>query len=394
MLFYFLIYLFAPLVANFYKEPILKIVLRIQGLIIPITACYAVPSTLIQRNLMLKKAFWAGLLSSVFQGLSGILLAMYGFGVWSLVISSLVHSMTYCIILLINASWRPKLQFSMNAAIKLLPFSSRFLISNLINVMFKNLVSLIIGKTYKSDMLGYYNRGYQIPVLLMTNIDGAINSVIFPVLSKYQEDHNLLVRKLRKSLQVSVYFVWPIMVGMVLVSKPLIIVLFTKKWLPSGAFLQLTAITCMLWPFSVFLHALNAIGKSGAALKLNFAAKTIEILLILLTYRMGIYIFVSSSLISILISSAMIIIYSAKIFKFSLNDIVMDLLPTLIVTLLMGILVYLMNYLFSHIIVLLIAQIIIGAVFYLSVTCLFRFPSFQILKLYFYQKFLDKSKKN
>ena len=391
LILYLLIYIISPFLSAFYSEPLLSKVLRIQSINIIIASLYSVPVSLIQRNFEFKKTFLAGLISSICQGSIGIFLALNGFGVWALVYASLTHSCVYYLIIIIATRWKPKAIFSLSAVKNLFSFSSKILLISLVNTLFNNIKSLIIGRAYNSELLGYYNRGYQIPVLLMNNVDGAINAVTFPALSRFQHDYSQLVQKLRRSLQVSIYFVWPAMIGLAVISEPLIILLLTEKWLQSVPFVILTSVICMFWPFSVFTHAINAVGKSGLALKLNLLSKSIALLFMAITYRYGIYYFVGSSIFSSIISISITMNVASRLLGFKVRDIIKDFIPTLLVSILMGISVYFISFLPLSIFIKLVVQIISGASIYLLVTWVFRFPSFIFVRAYIKMKLNKKS---
>lgn len=388
LILYLLIYIISPFLSAFYSEPLLSKVLRIQSINIIVASLYSVPVSLIRRNFEFKKTFLAGLISSICQGIVGIFLALKGFGVWALVYASLTHSCVNYMIIIIVTRWKPKAIFSLSAVRNIFSFSSKILLINLINTLFNNIKSLIIGRAYNSELLGFYNRGYQIPVLLMNNVDGAINAVTFPVLSRFQDDYSILVQKLRRSLQVSIYFVWPAMIGLAVVSKPLIILLLTEKWLLSIPFVVLTSIICMFWPFSVFTHAINAVGKSGLALKLNLLSKSIALLFMAITYRYGIYYFVGSSIFSSIISISITMNVASRLLGFKVRDVISDCAPTLLVSFIMGFCVYLITYIPMHTFPQLVIQIMVGVLFYLSITWIFKFPSFLFIRSYIKMKFL------
>jgi O-antigen/teichoic acid export membrane protein len=222
----------------------------------------------------------------------------------------------------------------------------------------------------------------------MNNVDGAINAVTFPVLSRFQNDYSILVQKLRRSLQVSIYFVWPAMIGLAVVSKPLITLLLTEKWLLSIPFVVLTSIICMFWPFSVFIHAINAVGKSGLALKLNLMSKVIELLFMAVSYRFGIFWFVGISIVSSIITTSITIIVASRILGFRVRDIIKDCIPTLLVSMGMGFCVYFISFIPIPIFVQLIMQIIIGMLFYVLVTWACKFKSFLFIQSYVRMKFI------
>lgn len=372
---YGIVYAIAPLVSWFYDEPILIKVLRMQGLVIPIASLYSVPMSIIQRNLQLKKTFYAGIVGMVGQGIVGIILALNGFGVWALVYGSLTNAILTCVFIILLSGWKPKRQFSMGPVRELLPFSSKILATNLLNTLSSNLKPLITGRAYSPELLGYYNRGYQFPSLIMINVDGAITSVAFPLLSRFQSDYTALTDKLRKSLQTSLYFVWPAMIGLMVVAETLINLLLTDRWLPSVPFLQLTALECMLWPFSIFIHATNAIGKSGLSLRLNILSKTFDVLVMAVTIRYGIYVFIASTILSSLVTTSIIIVIVSRIIGLSLKELVSDILPIFIVSVGMGTLVFWVGSCMTSPLIKIVVQVLVGGGSYLLATWLLKFPS-------------------
>lgn len=379
---YILIYTFSPAISKYYQEPILKSVLRTQGLLVIIASIYSVPVSLIQRELQFKKTFIANGISSIAQGALGIVLAMKGFGVWALVYGSILQAVLYCVLVLGLSKWKPKLKFSLQETWVIFAYSSKILLMRLLNTLFENAKSLIIGKLFSPTLLGFYNRGYQIPILAMTNIDGAINAVSFPVFSKLQHDYVDLGRKIRKSLQVSIYIVWPAMIGLVVVSESLVTVLLTKKWLASVPFLQLTALICMTWPFSVFLHAINGIGKSEISLILTVVTIAVEILAMAISYRFGIYYFVGSSLVSGVVTTIVVVLVASRIIGFSVRALLIDILPTLVVSIIMGICVYSIKLIGLNVIATLGMQVAVGLIVYFLLTWLLKFPSLVFIVTY------------
>lgn len=388
MVIYGVVFAFAPFIARFYSEPLLVSVLRVQALTVPISALYSVPMSIIQRNLQMKRTFYAGIIGMVGQGTVGIILALRGFGVWALVFGSLTNASMTCIVILISSKWRPKLQFSTVPVQQMLPFSSRVLAIALINALSANMKALITGRAYSPEVLGYYNRGYQFPSMLMVNVDGAITSVAFPLLSRFQHDYTELANKVRKSLQISLYFVWPAMIGLIAVADPLIRLLLTEKWMPSVVFLQLTAIECMLWPFSIFIHATNAVGKSGLSLKLNILSKGLDLLVMLITIRFGIYVFVASTIFSSLLSTSVVVVIVSRIIKLPLKDLLLDVMPIFFSSLLMGAVVSLIGLLFSSPLQKILFQVLVGTLLYFVVTWMFRVPSLMFVLSYIKNKLI------
>lgn len=126
--------------------------------------------------------------SVVLSGIVGITMAYLGFGVWALVGQQLTNQIFVCLLMLIVVKWRPKPVFEFDRLKVLFGFGWKLLCSNLIDTIYKELQSLVIGKKYNSGTLGYYNRGKQFPELIVNNLNGAIQSVMLPALAQYQDD--------------------------------------------------------------------------------------------------------------------------------------------------------------------------------------------------------------
>lgn len=152
---------------------------------------------------------------------------------------------------------------------KLFGFGSKLLVSSLIDVLYNNLYNLIIGKVYSASQLGYYNRADQFPNLIVSNVNGSIQSVILPALSEKQDSIDEVRAMVRKSMSLSSYIIFPLMIGMAACAEPLVLLILTEKWLACVPLLRLLCFSYMLWPIhTANLQAINALGRSDIFLKL------------------------------------------------------------------------------------------------------------------------------
>jgi O-antigen/teichoic acid export membrane protein len=376
---YVVIFLSAPLIANFYSEPVLIWVLRVQSISIVFSGLYSVQNAILVRKLMFKKIFKYKLLGIFLQGITGISLATLGYGVWSLVAANLVLYAVTTIFMWLAVEWKPRLLFSFKELRSLFTFSSRILLTSLLNDFSNNIKSLIIGKSFSSSMLGYYNRGYQIPSLIMVNTDGAINTVMFPALSKCQSDRAIFISLYRRAIRTSVFIVFPLMLGLISVAEPLTLLLLTEKWLPSVPFLRITCLICMTWPFSIMYQAFNALGKSNVSLKLNVLTKTVDLLIMIFAIRYGIYAFAISSFISSMIWLIISTFVTRNIFDYKISQQVKDILPSLVLSLIMAASSVLAGNITNQIFPKLIIQVFVGALVYLTGAATVKMESFTYL---------------
>lgn len=137
------------------------------------------------------------------------------------------------------------------------------MISSLMNNIYTNFRQLIIGKFYSSSDLAYYNKGKQFPYLIVQNVNTSIDSVLFPVMSKVQDDQEDLKKMVRLSIKVSSFVMWPLLIGLAAVSETLIRLLLTEKWIPCVPYLIIFCLVCGWYPIQTAnLNAIKAVGRS------------------------------------------------------------------------------------------------------------------------------------
>lgn len=370
-----LVFLGSPLMARFYDQPSLNAILRVQSLNILIGSLFSVHQALMFRNLDYKKGFFAGIMAISVQGIVGIGLAIFGFEVWALVFSQLSHTISLGISILMIIKWKASKSFSISSLNQMFGYSSHLFLVSLMNAFYVNLTSLFIGKIYSSEMLGYYQRGYTFPTLIMNNFDGAMNHVLFTSLSKIQDRVQERLMLLRRSMKISLFISAPMMLGLVVVAKPLVLVLLTAKWLPAVPFLQLTALGCLVWPLSARMQAINAIGRSDITLKVNILLRVIGILLIIIFSQINLYILVLSTIISELIIAFVTTFIVRKVIGYSSLDQMKDIFPSISLAFVMALLIYPISFLSLPPALILILQLISGGLIYLILSLIFKSDS-------------------
>jgi Membrane protein involved in the export of O-antigen and teichoic acid len=370
---YIILFITAPLIAKFYSIPILSSVLKVQALTLFFGAFNAVQNAHVQRDMDFKKIFITSLGGIIIQGITGVTMAYKGYGVWALVFSTLANNLTTTIILWFVVSWRPKLLFSYEKVKTMFHYGSKLLISNLIDTIYTNIYSLTIGKLYDQKTLGYYNRGQNIPNLLVTNIDGSIQNVLFPALSAEQNDRRRLKEIMRRSIVTSTFLIFPIMIGLAIVAKPLTIILLTPKWLPAVPFMQLSCIAFSFYPIHTSnLQAINAVGRSDIFLKLEIIKKVLGISILIMSIPFGIYALVTGSVISSMLSMLINSWPNKKLFNYSFVEQLKDMLPSMGLSIIMGMIVYCVSFFNLNVWPTLALQIIVGIIVYIAGAKLFK----------------------
>ena len=372
-------YLCAPLIADFFSEEKLILIARVLSLNVIIGSLGAVHNALLSKELDFKKSFFRSLSNVLTYGLVGIVLAKNGFGVWSLVFAKLIGQFVGSATLWITVNWHPTLDFSINRLNSLFRFSSKLLGTNLLNTIFNNINSLIIGRYYTPSDLGYFQRGQSIPQAMMTSVDGSMTEVMYPTFSLLQTDLVKLKSALRRSMTLSMYVCAPLLIGLIVVAKPLTLFLLTDKWIESVPYMQLTCVICLFWPLSARTHALNALGKSGLTFKLSLVSKLLTLIFLILLVKFGVLAIMYGTIASSLICFFIVSYFVDRIIGYSLVELIKDIMPGMLASVVMGIIVYSITLFdFSPWLTLLI-QIPLGILIYIAESKIFKIDSFSYI---------------
>lgn len=367
----------APYIAGFYDMALLTPVLRACSLTLIFNAFWHVHMAILQKELMFKKLFYANCAASFLSGIAGVIAAYLGYGVWALVLQQVLNSLISTVIVWILVPWRPKWLFSIQSIKELFGFGSRLLCSSLIDTIYGNIQPLIIGKFFSKADLGYYNQGKLIPNVLVNNLNGSIQGVMFPVFAEYQNDQYRLKQLVRRSIVTSCFVVFPMMASLAAVAQSATLILLTEKWLPSVPFMQISCIIYALWPIhTANLQAINAVGRSDIFLKLEIIKKITGIAILCVTVPFGIYAMLWGTVFSGVISSFINAFPNRKLLNYGYLEQIKDIVPSLLLSIvMMGICmaVLLLN---LNAWITLILQMIAGTVVYLLGAWLFKFEPF------------------
>jgi len=377
---YMLLFIFSPFIADYYSSPQLTNVLRVLAITLFFGAFNSIQNAYVARNMMFKLLFFSTLGSIIISGIVGIIAAYSGLGVWSLVLQQITQKLSVSIILWFTVKWRPQLKFSLSRVKVLFSFGWKLLASSLLNNLYIDIRMLIVGRLYASSMLGFYNRGEQFPKLIVTNIDGAIQSVMLPTLSNEQDNKKRVKEMVRRAIVTSSFLVFPMMVGLAVVAEPMIKIVLTDKWLPAAPFLQIFCASYALIPIhTANLQAINALGRSDVFLKLEIIKKVIGILILAISINFGIYAMAWGMVLSGAISSFINAYPNKKLLNYSYLEQWKDIIPSLLISLLMGLTVYVLNFLSIAEFLKLFVQIVVGVVVYILLAKLFKIECFNYL---------------
>ena len=377
VLLYLVMFCCAPSIAFFYGQSELTPVIRVFSLSLPLYAFNSIQRAYVSRNMLFKRLFYSTLGAVILSGSIGIYLAYRGFGVWALVAQSISNQFFVTLIMWQTVRWRPALQFSMERFMGLFNYGWKILGANFITSLFLNVRKLVIGKFYAPASLAYYEKGDQLPSLVMNNIFTSVQAILLPTFSDSQDDRIRVKNMMRRSTKLSCFFIYPLMVGMIVAAKPLVVFLLTERWLPVVPFVQILCIANFFRPITLSnWEAIKALGYSGITLKLEIIKKVVDITILVISAAIGVYAIAWGC---VLFNFACVFINLApnkKLLNYGIKEQIVDAVPTLLISIVMGFSIFWVQFLPISYFCILLLQFVLGMGIYAGLSRLFKEESF------------------
>jgi teichuronic acid exporter len=278
-----------PMIASFYGFAVLRPLTILAALQIIVSALGAVQMALLTRALRFDLLTKAGILSSAAAGLIGVTAAFAGAGVWTLALQLLALAFFNSAAMWLISDWRPIAHFRLATIRHLIAFGSWVGIGSVLDVIYTQGFSLVIGKLHSVRELGLYNRASGIQLLPSSALSTIISRIALPLFSSRAGDKAALRRGLRLAIAIAMLLNLPIMIGIALLSDLIITVLFGPRWLPAAPILTILAFSGVLFPIHVInLQLVLAQGRSRSFINNELAKKTIGIVCIIVGSIFGI----------------------------------------------------------------------------------------------------------
>ena len=279
---YFLLFFFAPVIARYYNIPVLKDILRVQGLIIILDSLGLVHKNNLRKTLQFKKISLIVLGANFVAVVAAITMAYNGFGVWCLVAQQLLISGMTTVLFWVFNRWKPTLVFSKKSFKELFGFGGFILLSNMIVTFTNEVQSLIMGKLYSARDVGLYSQARKFESIMSNTASTVVNQVTFPIFSKFQDNLEQLRTILRRITKVMAFVVFPAMILVILIAKPAIVLMLTDKWVDCVPFFQILCIGGMAEALGdINYNAVAAIGKSRVLFRWTCIKSVLGLLLII-----------------------------------------------------------------------------------------------------------------
>ena len=308
-----LVFTSATAIADFYNNQELVLLTQVLSVTFLLGAFSSVQTTKLRKELKYPLLTKLTLIASFSGGVIGVSLAFYGAGVWSLVVMSLSKEIIYNILLWNAANWKPSLLFSIKALRILWGFGFRMFLARLLDTAFERLDFIIIGKLFDPATLGLYQRARSLNELVSRYSSGSLMRVLFPVLSKVQNDLPRFQNIIIKSLGIICFVVFLLLGGLYVVSEELIVLLFGEKWSPSIGYFKILVLSGFAYPVSALLvNILSSRGNSKAFLRLEIYKKIILSINLYVGFMFGIEGYLYGLLVASILAVTLNIIFAMR----------------------------------------------------------------------------------
>ena len=385
ILVYCLLFFTAPLVADFFSQPVLSSIIRVYCLSFIITAFSQVQMTKLTKEMNFKLQLTISIPSLIGSGLLGMYLAYKGFGVWSLVWMGLFQAFLSTAQLWIRTGWTPSLVFDKKKFKYHFLFGYKLTISGLIDTIYTNLYQVIIGKFFIPSQVGFFTRADSFRQLPIRNISSALNKISYPLFASIQNDNIRLKKAYKQIMQMVIFIIAPLLIIMGVLATPLFRFLFTDKWLPAVPYFQILCIAGILYPLHAYnLNILNVKGRSDLFLRLEIVKKILITCIIFVSINFGILGLIWGQVISSVISFFINTYYSGRFLDYTAWEQAKDILPLIGLAFLTGLIVFAIDYKIMDFIYVDFYRLLIGAFsgacIYFALASFFKVESLYELK--------------
>ncbi|WP_338407188.1 lipopolysaccharide biosynthesis protein [uncultured Flavobacterium sp.] len=371
--FYLLLFIAAPFIAMFFNQPQLTDLIKVLGLNLLIIALAIVQRTKLTIAIDFKSIAKSNVIGMVVGGVFGVIAARSGYGVWALVIQTLLGSLATSVSLWVFSNWSPSIAFSKKSFKSLFGYGSKLLIAGLYAQILNNVYNICLGKFYPTASLGYYTRAKSFADLSAGTVVSVTLQATFPILTAVQNDKEKLVSIYSRLIRMSAFIIIPLMTLIALLAKPIVILLLTEKWVSLIPLLQWMVFARIFFPMSALnMNLLNAVGRSDLFLKVDLYKLPLTILAMVITIPLGI----KAMIIGHVVTSALAFLINAylpgKFYGYGPIQQLKDMVPFFIATIGMAISVFIMSNFIDNLVAQLFLGPLLGLVTYLFICWLLK----------------------
>lgn len=381
LIIYLIVYILAPWFALLFHTPKLTHVVRVLFIGMVIGAIGSIQGVILTRKMAFKAYFIATMTGMVLSGGIGVFLAFKGCGVWALVAQNLSSIIINIVTVFVQVHWLPGFRFSLERFKSLFNIGSKYMLSNIIGTGFGQLRGYVIGLRFTPTDLAYYNRGEGVPQIFIRNIDSSINTVLFPVFAKLQDDRLAVKAAVRRSIKTSSYLIFPMLLGLAAIADHLVVIVYSEKWSACIPFMQVFCISeCFTILNTANMQVLRGIGEVNTLLRLELYKKPVMVAILVVAMFISPLAIAAGMCIYGIYTMVINAFPNRKFIAYHIMEQLKDVGGHALLAIVMSVCVYLIGRININVYILLILQISFGICFYIVCSELFHLESWNYLK--------------
>lgn len=376
-------------IQSFYAINNFALYMRVLSISLFFGALYSVQNAELVRKMQFKQIFYRSIAATIGSGIIGIVAAVLNLGVWALILQTLSQQVIVCITTMVACKWKPRIIFSRTSFKELFSFGSKILIAEIISIGVENLRTLIIGKKYSASDLAYYDRGQVYPATAMRSIYDTIGSVMLPVFSKLQTNKENLAESVTISLELSTFLVAPLFIGVAAFARPFILLLLTEKWEAAIPYLIVFCIYQVAFPlYGILRQCLYALGKSDDVLKIEIVRSIIFILAIIIGVCYSPFLIAVLSCVAMYITTIIYLVVISNMIPINIINLIKNISVTIMQCVAMAVIIIFINKMHIPNILLIVIDIVFGALVYMLLSIILKNKSFSYCINYVRDKYI------
>lgn len=364
---YVILFFAAPLIAEFYKKPVLTDLSRLLFLSFLFSGTGVAHNALLMKNVMAKERAKIDILALLSSGIVGVVLALKGYAYWGLAIQTVTYSAIGTLLRWYFSPWRPTFSFDYLPIKNMFSFSFKLFLTNIFWQINLNIFSVLLGKFYSEREVGYYSQGNKWMNMGYTFISGMINGVAQPILTQVTEDKDRQLKVFRKMLRFGAFISFPFMLGLAFVGQELFFIVGGSKWINSVPFLQLFCIWGAVgYIWNLYTNLLMSHGKSNIYLWGMLFVGALQLAAVGIVFPYGIYPMVIAYIVSFFIGLLFWHYFANKLIGLRIMDVLRDVLPYLVITLGVFVITYFVTIRLENIYILFGTKIFVAIFLYIT----------------------------
>ena len=367
ILLYLVLYISAPLIADYFHQPGLIPLSRLVFASLLLAGIGIAHAAYMFRNMMNREKAITGFFALVGSGIIGITLALNGYSYWSLAWQQFAYICIINIGRLYYVRWMPSFHIDLSPIREMIGFSSKILITNIINQVNNNILSFIFGRLFTAGAVGNYTQAAKWNTMGHSLISGTMQQVAQPVLASINEEENRQLNVFRKMLRFTAFLSMPAMLGLAFIAD-FIVVLLGEQWTDSVPLLRMLCISGAFLPIhTLYQNLFISHGRSDTYMWCSVALVITQIVVVMVFATWGIEIMIAAYVVTLILWTGIWQVLAYRLIQLRFTDLLKDVCPFLLATIGCIGVAYYTTLFITNVIALILSRIIITSLLYMAI---------------------------